>query len=201
MAAAGWNAAYGDTAAPLDAVLTQEGLDTVHVVDEGCADYVAEQTADIPTGDLVKADPDTVPEWAKLLHDNDPGTFPSAADAPLLIIQGGNDEQIPVVSSALLFDQLCKVDQVEQRWIYPGQSHAGVIGPSLQDMLNWIGDRFADKPAPSVVPTGQSDVQAQTCPASAEAATTTTTAPTSGSTVPATAATATPVEATPTLTG
>ena len=37
-----------------------------------------------------------MPEWAKLLEDNDPGKFTGAAQEPLLIIQGGNDEQIPV---------------------------------------------------------------------------------------------------------
>ena len=83
----------------------------------------------------------------------------------MLIIQGGNDEQIPVAATSLMFDQLCKIHQVEQRWIYPGQSHAGVIGPSYADMLHWINDRFAGNPAPDPTPpTGQPDVQAQTCP-------------------------------------
>ena len=54
--------------------------------------------------------------------------------------------------------------QVEQGWIYPGQSHAGVIGPSFADMKNWIGDRFTGASAASRVPTGQPDVQTQICP-------------------------------------
>jgi hypothetical protein len=85
----------------------------------------------------------------------------------VLIIQGGNDEQIPVASSQLLFGQLCAINQVTQRWIYPGQSHAGVIGPSFPDMLHWINDRFAGDPVPDATPpTGQPDVQAQSCPSS-----------------------------------
>ena len=65
-----------------------------------------------------------------------------------------------------MFDQLCKLGQVTQRWIYPGQSHAGVIGPSLTDMLTWIGHRFAGDPTPDpMMPTGQDDVQVQSCPA------------------------------------
>ncbi|HEY2815081.1 MAG TPA: lipase family protein [Acidimicrobiales bacterium] len=166
MASAGFNAAYGDQAAPLDAVLTPAGLTAVDSVDQGCAGDIAKATADLKTQDLIKADPNTVPAWAKLLHDNDPGQFAAAAPEPLLIIQGGNDEQIPVASSALLFDELCKVHQVEQRWIYPGQSHAGVIAPSSNDMVKWINDRFAGDPAPDPTPpTGQPDVQAQSCPA------------------------------------
>jgi len=166
MAAAGFNAGVGDAAAPLDQVLTQAGLDLLPIVDEDCAGALAKRTADVDTADLVKADPNTVPAWAKLLKDNDPGQFSSAAREPLLIIQGGSDEQIPVVSTQLLFDELCKIGQVEQRWIYPGQSHAGVIGPSLPDMVRWINDRFAGQPAPDpAAPTGQPDVQVQHCPA------------------------------------
>jgi hypothetical protein len=165
MAAAGLNAAYGDDAAPLDAVLTQTGIDALPAVDVGCSGDIARATVDLPTSSVTKGDPNTVPAWAKLLNDNDPGKFTTPAPQPLLIIQGGNDEQIPVVSTSLLFDQLCKIGQVEQRWIYPGQSHAGVIAPSFGDMVAWIGDRFAGGPAPDpIVPAGQPDVQAQRCP-------------------------------------
>src|SRR5690606_3242571 len=74
---------------------------------------------------------------------------------PLLIIHGGIDEQIPVASSQLLFSQLCNIGQAEQRWVYPDQSHAGVIAPSLNDMLAWIGQRFAGNPNPfPITPVG-----------------------------------------------
>ena len=166
MAAAGFNAAYGDEAAPLDAVLTPEGIQALSAVDTGCSGDIAKATAGLATSSVTKGDPNNAPEWAKLLKDNDPGQFTAPAREPVLIIQGGNDEQIPVVSSQLMFDQLCKIGQVEQRWIYPGQSHAGVIGPSFGDMLTWIGDRFAGGPAPDpAAPKGQPDVQAQRCPA------------------------------------
>jgi len=166
MAGAGLNAAYGDQGAPLDAVLTPTGLDALPAVDEGCTADVGRATADLPTSSVAKGDPSTVPAWAKLLNDNDPGKFTAAAPEPLLIIQGGNDEQIPVASTSLLFDQLCTIGQVEQRWIYPGQSHAGVVAPSFGDMLTWITDRFSGGPAPDpTAPTGQPDVQAQRCPA------------------------------------
>ncbi len=165
MAAAGFNAGYGDDGAPLPAVLSPAGVQAVSLVDQGCAGDVGTATASIATADLVAADPNTVPAWAKLLVDNDPGRFTSASAEPLLIIQGGNDEQIPVVSTELLFTQLCAINQVTQRWIYPGQSHAGVIAPSFKDMLTWINRRFAGAAAPDTTPpTGQPDVQAQNCP-------------------------------------
>jgi hypothetical protein len=163
MVAAGFNAAYGDEGAPLDAVLTPEGVALVDLVDEGCG-AVEDAMAGVDTSTLIGADPATVPEWLAALHENDPGLFPEPADAPLLIIHGGSDEQIPVIASSLMFDQLCTIEQDETRWVYPGQSHSGVIGPSLADMTAWIDNRFAGEPSPdAMTPGGQSDVEVQRC--------------------------------------
>jgi fermentation-respiration switch protein FrsA (DUF1100 family) len=144
-------------------VLTPEGVTMVDVVDEGC-DAVAEAMQGVDASTLIGADPATVPEWLTALHENDPGLFTEPAAAPLLIIHGGSDEQIPVVASSLMFDQLCAIDQDETRWVYPGQSHAGVIGPSLADMTTWIDNRFAGEPSPDAMqPAGQPDVEVQRC--------------------------------------
>jgi hypothetical protein len=82
---------------------------------------------------------------------NDPGHVTSPT--PLFIYQGGNDEQIPVVASQLLFDRLCGLGQVVARTAYPGQSHAGVVPVAFPDIKAWIDARFADEPAPSTCPT------------------------------------------------
>lgn len=166
MAAAGLNAGYGDQAAPLDEVLTPAGLEAINQVDQGCSSDLGKALANTDISTLQKADPATVPAWNTLLKENDPGNFATPSAQPLLIIHGGSDEQIPTVSSALLFDQLCKIGQQTQRWVYPGQSHAGVIQPSFNDMSSWIADRFAGKPvSASAAPTGQPDVAVQQCPA------------------------------------
>ena len=44
---------------------------------------------------LTKGDPFKIPAWQKVLKANDPQYFTKASPAPLLMIQGGNDEQIP----------------------------------------------------------------------------------------------------------
>ena len=45
---------------------------------------------------------------------------------------------------------MCGIGQVVERRTYPDQSHAGVIGPSLPDMLEWIDARLAgEEPAPT----------------------------------------------------
>ena len=166
MAAAGINAAYGDEEAPLDQVLTPEGLEFLDNVDTGCSRDLAEAASGIADfSTLQLADPADVPAWNELLVENDPGTFTTARSAPLLIIHGGEDEQIPVVSSALLFDQLCAIGQVTQRWVYPAQTHAGVIPPSYMDMLRWIEDRFDGVAAPDPYqPSGPPVPETQSCP-------------------------------------
>ncbi|CAB4930593.1 unannotated protein [freshwater metagenome] len=161
MTAAGFNAGYGDTLAPLDKVLTPEGLDWLDNVDQGCTGYLSSASEGLDFSTLQKADPATVPEWNALLKENDPGTFTEAFDAPLLIIHGGNDEQIPVIASKLMFDTLCGIGQTQTRWVFPGQSHAGVILPSAPAMLDWMGDRFSGVPdSGEIVPT---DAQVETC--------------------------------------
>jgi hypothetical protein len=81
-----------------------------------------------------------------------------------LMIQGSKDEQIPPISTQLLAAHMCNLGQTVQRWIYPGQSHAGVIGPSANDMLQWISDRFAGGPNPDpYVPTGLSGIETSVC--------------------------------------
>jgi hypothetical protein len=80
------------------------------------------------------------------------------------MIQGGSDEQIPVVSTQILAAHMCGLGQVLQRWIYPGQSHAGVIAPSAGDMVHWIRDRFAGGANPDPYkPVGLANVQITTC--------------------------------------
>ena len=49
MAAGGLNAAYGNTAAPLDQVLTPLGLKHVADLDKGCTGYLVQQLDGIPT--------------------------------------------------------------------------------------------------------------------------------------------------------
>jgi pimeloyl-ACP methyl ester carboxylesterase len=165
MAAGGFNAAYGNQAAPLNQVLTPLGISLLPDLEKGCSDYVAKATSKYSLTQITKGNPFDIPTWKILLNENDPGTFSAASPAPLLIIQGGNDEQIPVVSTALLATHLCGLGQDLERWIYPGQSHAGVIAPSAGDMIHWIADRFAGEPAPDpYAPTGLPGVQTTTCP-------------------------------------
>jgi hypothetical protein len=175
MVAFGFHAYYG-SAAPLSPVLSKAGQKLVVDVTKDvrnpseCTSILASAVAKYVSagkiGELQVADPYTVPAWKKLLNENDPGQFTTSSSVPLLIIQGGADEQIPVVTTSILYAHLCGLGQVAQRWIYPGQSHAGVIAPSFNDMVQWISDRFAGGSNPDpYVPTGAPGIvpTTQTC--------------------------------------
>lgn len=166
MAAGGFNAGYGDTAAPLDEVLTPKGISLLPDLQKGCAGYLASMVDKYTVSEVVKQNPFTVPKWKKLLEENDPEQFKTPSSVPLLIIQGGADEQIPTASTQILANHLCSIGQDLERWIYPGRSHAGVIPVSATDMVHWISDRFAGQPNPDPYqPTGQPNVQVTTrCP-------------------------------------
>ena len=165
MAAGGFNSAYGNKVAPLNQVLTPLGISLLPDLSKGCSNYISQVTSKYTLAQLTKANPFDVPAWKTLLNENDPGTFTQASSAPLLVIQGGADEQIPVVSTALLATHMCTLGQDLERWIYPGQSHAGVIAPSAPDMIHWIADRFSGDPDPDPYkPTGLPGVMTTTCP-------------------------------------
>jgi dienelactone hydrolase len=166
MAAGGLNEAYGDKEAPLDEVLTPEGIALLPQLDEVCAGELAQQTGSVDISKVSKGDPFENEAWHKVLAANDPQEFTTPSEVPLLMIHGGNDEQIPVASTQLLAEHLCDIGQNLIRWVYPGQSHSGVIAPSANDMIQWMKDRFADGSNPDpYVPTGQGDIQVTRCPA------------------------------------
>ena len=151
MAAAGINAAYPQ--ALLDLVLTPAAIARIGVVDTACGSDVGTPYAGYTTESLIKADPSTVQPWKSLIAAQEPGTVKT--NNPILIIQGGNDEQIPVASSLLLENRMCGFGQVVSRRIYKGQSHAGVIAVADPEMAQWIADRFAGHPAPNDCTPGQ----------------------------------------------
>jgi fermentation-respiration switch protein FrsA (DUF1100 family) len=163
MAAVGFHTAYGDRA-PLGEVLTPLGLSLVPTVNKGCFDYLQKTLDRYTLPQLTTGDPFKIPTWQTLLQDNDPGQIAKASPVPLLMVQGGSDEQIPVASTALLAQHLCGLGQTVQRWIYPGQNHVGAVRFYVPDMVKWLSARFAGNPAPvQMSPSGEPGVQVTTC--------------------------------------
>ncbi len=171
MAAAGLNAWYGNTLAPLSQILTPLSTAMIPDLSKGCSSLISSDVAPYIAngtfGLLTQGDPYTNAAWVKILNWNDPGMIFNLA-APLLIYQGGVDEQIPVASTGLLNQGLCGLPTTKrgsvQRWIYAGQSHSGVISKSYVDMLNWLTYQFANNPtaASHYVPAGLQGVAPST---------------------------------------
>lgn len=164
MVAKGFNVAYGNGAAPLTEFLTPQAMKLVPVLSQGCSTYVASLVDKYPLTSLVKENPFDLPKWKTLIDENDPGTFTTASKVPLLIPQGGADQQVPPISTQLLTNHLCHIGQDVERWIYPGKTHGGVIAFYVSDMVHWLADRFAGDPNPDpYAPAGVPEVETTTC--------------------------------------
>lgn len=165
MAGVGFEHAYGPKAAPLKEILTPRAVKLEPVVNKGCFNYLERTIDRYSLSQLVRANPFSEPKWRTLLSENDPESFKSPSAVPLLIYQGGADEQIPPVSTQLLTQHLCSIGQDVERWIYPGRTHTSVIPPATPDFTHWMADRFAGDPSPDPYqPVGQPGVQTTTCP-------------------------------------
>jgi len=164
MMLAGFNAGYGDTAAPLGTVLTPKGTAVLPTLEKACLGPVTSAVDALPFGELVSSNPFDVPTWRRLFAKNDPANFPSASSVPLLIVHGGADEVVPVSTSALLTNQLCSKGANVERWVYPGQSHGGVLFVSAVDVGRWMINRFQGSVSHYQPTGGTAAVQLSTCP-------------------------------------
>jgi pimeloyl-ACP methyl ester carboxylesterase len=164
MMLAGFNAAYGNRDAPLDAVLTRRGTELLPGLRQACLEDVTSVVNAGPYDQLVKADPFALKNWKDLFTKNDPASFPSANNVPLLIVHGGSDEVIPVVTSDWLTDQLCSLGARVQRWVYTGQNHGGTLVVSALEVGYWVRERFTStNPLSRFEPTDIARVQVRAC--------------------------------------
>jgi len=149
MTAAGLQAGYDNL--DISDILADTAVEMLDVVDQGCTAEIFEVFNPLDYNEVSSIDdPFTLPDWGAALRANDTNQLP--VEVPLLIIHGGEDEQIPVETSAVLFDQLCEFEDQGPtvRKVFPGQSHAGVLtsGAALPDFLAWTTARFAGAEAP-----------------------------------------------------
>jgi pimeloyl-ACP methyl ester carboxylesterase len=164
MMLAGFNAAYGNSAAPLDDVLAPKGTELLPTLRQGCLASVASTVNAYPFAQLVKSNPFDVAAWRQLFTRNDPASFASAHKVPLLIVHGEADEVIPVATSAQLADHLCSLGADLERWVYPAQSHGGALIVAALDMGHWMTERFADQSSSvRYQPIGEAGVEVHAC--------------------------------------
>jgi alpha-beta hydrolase superfamily lysophospholipase len=79
---------------------------------------------------------------------NDPGRV--RTPAPLLIVQGTGDNQVPAALTNDFVSQIaCPLGDTVEYVHYPGASHDGVTYEAVPRIVAWMDDRRAGKPAPS----------------------------------------------------
>ncbi len=83
---------------------------------------------------------------AALGQANTPGAVPTAA--PILIVQGDNDNEVNVSATTSFVTHLCAVQPDRLTYIvYPHATHDGVLTAARSQILNWIAARFAGQSA------------------------------------------------------
>lgn len=145
MGVEGFDAAYPD--ADAESVLTPDALAKANVASAACAGAVMEAYQGVSGPAVLATDPLTIPSLQTLLHQNSAGNRP--AGAPLLIVQGSADTTIPkVLTDAFVVKACAAGDTVDER-VYDGATHRTVIDAARDDVVAWLKDRVAGKPAPT----------------------------------------------------
>jgi hypothetical protein len=81
---------------------------------------------------------------------NNPGQRSTAA--PLLIISGGSDPDVPSSLTATAVAQLCRQKDRVVFISYPNLASSALIGNSVSEQVSWIRARFAGRSAPTNCP-------------------------------------------------
>jgi alpha-beta hydrolase superfamily lysophospholipase len=144
MTMASWAAAYPE--ASLDQVTNPAGQELIETqIADACLIEAGLAASGVPPSDLIR--PDAAAAWADLAVRNTPA--PGPWEAPVLIVQGVEDEVIPAALNAAFADRLCASGTVIEYRDYPATDHFGVLATAVSDMRGWLLDRVAGLPAPT----------------------------------------------------
>jgi pimeloyl-ACP methyl ester carboxylesterase len=161
LAVGGFNAAYGNTLAPLSAILTKTGKKNLKLLKKDCLFNAGLALLNLGFTTVFNQAPGApLPAaWQSLANQNDPGQFTAASDAPLLIVSGTTDTTVYPATTAALATELCALTPAQdvERWLYAGLDHGGIVysGATINDLVQWTIDRFANDSSPGFyTPTG-----------------------------------------------
>jgi fermentation-respiration switch protein FrsA (DUF1100 family) len=129
--------------ADLTTLLTPAGVDTLPVVDVGCADQVIPAVSSRAGEGLFQPDYLTAQPWADLFVENTPGYV--TTETPILILHSAADDLVPVGLSQALFDRLCDEGQLVERRVYDqGKGHVAAALDAYVDGIAWIDGLMTD---------------------------------------------------------
>jgi hypothetical protein len=98
-------------------------------------------------GPATRPDPQNQAAWMKRIEQMALGNVP--AQAPIAIYQGDDDPEIFPAATEAYVKKACASGTTISYNHYADTDHLRIAGRAQADILNWIADRFANKPAPS----------------------------------------------------
>jgi acetyl esterase/lipase len=141
----GFHAAYPE--ADPAAVLSPDAQAKSEAATTQCAGEVMDAFQGTSGPEVLAHDPLTIPVIQTLLHQNSAGNRP--AGAPVLIVQGSADTTIPKVLTDAFDAKACAAGDTVDYRVYDGATHGTVIVAAQDDVVAWLKDRVAGKPAPT----------------------------------------------------
>jgi pimeloyl-ACP methyl ester carboxylesterase len=122
----------------------------LEVAKTACYDELNDWYAQHPPATLFKGDWRDSEPLRLWVSRNDPGT--RLLPGPLLLAQGEADTTVPPPLTAALDRQFCAIGQQVEYKTYPGIEHIPLVRAAEPDVMAWVADRFAGKPAGSTCP-------------------------------------------------
>jgi acetyl esterase/lipase len=149
MALDSWERVYAN--ARLEQIVTPAARSSVAGIARYCL-YGRGFLAAVPSALLLNLSflstpPWEIEPWRRISVENTPGAMP--INAPVLITQGAADRIVPPSATEHLARKLCAQGGRIDLRVYPGVEHleAGIV--VIPDVVSWIDERFAARPAPS----------------------------------------------------
>ncbi|HEX7131104.1 MAG TPA: lipase family protein [Iamia sp.] len=131
-----------DPSVKVEDYLDPEAAAAAQVIETGCvADVITALPALAAAPDYFTTDPRTTALGEEWLEQNDPGQVVS--DAPLLVVQGGQDILVVPARTDALIERECGIGQVVDLLEVPEGDHDTVTGLAEDDIAAWVAARFA----------------------------------------------------------
>jgi pimeloyl-ACP methyl ester carboxylesterase len=139
--------------ASLDQIVTRAARPLVGRIARNCLYNQSQILASVPAAlalDLtfLRTPPWETEPWKTILAKNTPGA--TRTNAPILLVQGDADTIVAPNVTARLAEKLCAEGETVDLLVLPGIGHLETGHVVVPDLLQWIADRFADKPAPAI---------------------------------------------------
>lgn len=142
----GWM--YGDPSLPTAGIVTQAGIDNYQRLADECIDLAAlEGLARTKLSQsFFEVNPLTSAPWKSVVEEQTPAPLP--ADMPVMVAQGLADQVVLPWPNAILQEKWCKAgSSLSMLWMGDVDHMKAAITAGPQ-VVTWIADRFADRPAP-----------------------------------------------------